>query len=62
MVILDDPIMPKEILDEKQVYLPFQEEQKRVVSRPQEQSVPEETKVEDVIVVEKVLLCRDISD
>jgi nucleoid DNA-binding protein len=51
MVILDDPVVPKEVLDEK-VYLPFQDEQKQVGSAPQEQPVAEETKVEEVIVVE----------
>lgn len=51
MVILDDPVAPKEVLDGK-VYLPLQDEQKQVASAPKEQPVPEETKVEDVIVVE----------
>jgi hypothetical protein len=50
MVILDDPVAPKEMLNEK-VYLPFQEEQKRVTAT-ESKPVPEESNVEEVIVVE----------
>ena len=51
MVILDDPVMPKEMLAEN-VYLPFQEAQKRVTTSAQEQPVPEEAPVEEVIVLD----------